>query len=153
MNPVIKYSGGRPAPAARLVKTEYLFGAAIRDGVACLVLPYPPTNNNFKRLALVNGKPRLVLTGAAKDYKKKAGELAREASWPQLSGPLCVTLRAYRPRRIGDLDNVQKVVLDSLTGIAYEDDGQIVQIVASRFDDKHDPRVEVEICEIENGGL
>ncbi|AJP12687.1 RusA family crossover junction endodeoxyribonuclease [Clostridioides difficile] len=47
-----------------------------------------------------------------------------------------------RPSKKPDIDNVIKVVADSLNGIAYKDDTQIVEVVASKYySDK--PRVEV----------
>ena len=54
-------------------------------------------------------------------------------------------LRGLRPQRSGDLDNRLKCLLDSLNGIAWSDDGQIVEIHAYRHDDKKNPRVEIEI--------
>ena len=56
-----------------------------------------------------------------------------------------VTLRWHRPAKRGDLDNTTKVTLDALNGIAYSDDSQIVELHAYRFDDKDNPRMEVEI--------
>ena len=32
-----------------------------------------------------------------------------------------------------------------LIGVAYSDDSQIVRIVAERYDDKRNPRVEIEV--------
>lgn len=47
-----------------------------------------------------------------------------------------------RPSKKPDIDNVIKVVADSLNEIAYKDDTQIVEVVASKYySDK--PRVEV----------
>ncbi|HBG8471019.1 TPA: RusA family crossover junction endodeoxyribonuclease, partial [Clostridioides difficile] len=52
-----------------------------------------------------------------------------------------------RPSKKPDIDNVIKVVADSLNGIAYKDDTQIVEVVASKYySDK--PRVEVMIEDI-----
>jgi Holliday junction resolvase RusA-like endonuclease len=62
-----------------------------------------------------------------------------------LVGDVSVTLRVYRQAKRGDLDNSIKVSLDSLIGVAYADDSQIVRIVAERYDDKRNPRVEVEV--------
>ena len=52
-----------------------------------------------------------------------------------------------RPSKKPDIDNVIKVVADSVNGIAYKDDTQIVEVVASKYySDK--PRVEVMIEDI-----
>lgn len=59
------------------------------------------------------------------------------------AGNVVVTIYVYRARKTGDLDNFQKLLLDALNGIAYNDDRQIVELHAYRCDDKDDPRVEV----------
>jgi len=56
-----------------------------------------------------------------------------------------VVVSVYRPRRIGDLDNTLKVLLDALRGIVYEDDSQIVHIDATRNDDAANPRAVIEV--------
>lgn len=63
-----------------------------------------------------------------------------------LSGPLSVTLTIYHgDRRVRDIDNYNKLVFDALTGIAYEDDGQIDELRLVRRYDKARPRLEVEL--------
>ncbi|MGV9137648.1 RusA family crossover junction endodeoxyribonuclease, partial [Clostridioides difficile] len=47
-----------------------------------------------------------------------------------------------RPSKKPDIDNVIKVVADSLNEIAYKDDTQIVEVVASKYYSDN-PRVEV----------
>ncbi len=49
-------------------------------------------------------------------------------------------------RRKHDIDNI-KVLLDALTGIVWEDDGQIVELHTTKVFDKEKPRVEVTIAE------
>ncbi|MCC0681076.1 RusA family crossover junction endodeoxyribonuclease [Clostridioides sp. ES-S-0005-03] len=49
---------------------------------------------------------------------------------------------ALRPSKKPDIDNVVKIVADALNEIAYKDDTQIVEVVASKYySDK--PRIEV----------
>lgn len=62
-----------------------------------------------------------------------------------IAGPVMVSVTVYRKRRAGDLDNYQKVLLDSLKGIAFEDDSQVVEIHALRLEDPSNPRVEVRV--------
>jgi len=87
----------------------------------------------------------MVVSSAAKKYRKSASELAHAAGLRPLAGPVVVRLAVYRPSRRGDLDNSLKIILDSLRGVAYHDDAQIVRIEASRFDAKHNPRVELQV--------
>ena len=106
-------------------------------------LPYPPSANAYWRS--VNG--RVLVSAKARAYKEDVRWVARDAGAQVLEGPLVVSVDVYRPRKIGDLDNVLKVLLDSMRGICFEDDKQIVEIRARRFDDKENPRVELAICE------
>ena len=41
-----------------------------------------------------------------------------------------------------DLDNFNKLALDALTGIAYDDDSQIAELTVKRAYDKTKPRIE-----------
>lgn len=64
-----------------------------------------------------------------------------------LQGPLAVTVDLYWPdRRKHDVDNI-KVLLDALSGIAWEDDGQIVDLRTRKHVDKERPRVEIEVSQ------
>lgn len=49
-----------------------------------------------------------------------------------------------RPATKPDLDNCVKIVADSLNGIAYKDDSQIVSVVADKFYSST-PRLEIKI--------
>lgn len=56
-----------------------------------------------------------------------------------------------RPTRVPDTDNIAKIILDSLNGLAYKDDSKVVQlIVQKRFSDE--PRVEVLMWNDKNTG-
>lgn len=104
-------------------------------------VPYPPSANRYWRHT--NG--RIYRSSEASDY---IGDVAFEAARQRvqcITGRVAVSLRIYRPLRSGDLDNRLKVLLDALSGIAYDDDADIVELHAYRLDDKHDPRVEIKI--------
>ena len=47
-----------------------------------------------------------------------------------------------------DIDNFSKIVLDSLTGIVWVDDGQIEQLMITKMIDRGKPRAEVEVIQI-----
>jgi crossover junction endodeoxyribonuclease RusA len=104
-----------------------------------LTLPYPPSTNNL--YATVRG--RRVLSREGRQYKERAAILAVAHGMKPVDGEVVVTLKVYRPRRAGDLDNTLKIILDSLKGIAWADDAQVVGIDARRYEDKHNPRVVV----------
>ncbi len=108
-----------------------------------IVFDYPPTLNHL--YATVKG--RRVASADGKAYKNTAGWQANAAGAKLLEGPVVVSLRVYRPRRSGDLDNTMKALLDSLRGICWKDDEQIIEIRAIRFEDPKNPRVEFDYWE------
>lgn len=115
-----------------------------------LVLPSPPGLNSLYYTRIVKSKyppfqpmPIRGLTTEGQDYKQTVAEIA-DGMQPFI-GDVWVTFKWYRPRRIGDLDGIFKIILDGLKGHAYYDDKQVARIHADRFDDKGAPRVEVEI--------
>lgn len=117
--------------------------------MATITLPYPPTANHLKRIVVDRRSLRgfLVSTGEAKKYRTAVQNACLAAGVVRVPHPepVCITVHAYRPRRVGDLDNTMKALLDALTGFCFEDDKQIVEIHAHRHEDKHNPRVEVEV--------
>ena len=106
-----------------------------------ITLPYPPSANRYWR----NVDGRMVKSAQARQYQESAGWIAKEQGLQPLAGSVAVDVRVFRPTRRGDLDNCLKVVLDAMKGIGYEDDSQIVKILAQRFDDKDNPRIELTI--------
>ena len=53
-----------------------------------------------------------------------------------------------RPTKKPDLDNIMKCVTDALNEIAYQDDKQIVEASIEKYYSE-EPRVEIEICELD----
>ena len=58
---------------------------------------------------------------------------------------------AHRPTVKPDVDNYIKSTLDGLNGLLWEDDNQIVKIVAEKYYSDH-PRVEVEVKGVKEDG-
>lgn len=104
-------------------------------------LPYPPSVNAIWRNIAVKGRARTVLSKEGREYRETVRRGLAEAT--PIGGPVSVELRVYRPRRIGDLDNTAKAVLDAVKGCLFHDDSQVVALHMHRFDDKENPRVEV----------
>jgi len=58
----------------------------------------------------------------------------------KIDGPVQVVLEFYLgTRRVKDLDNLEKLVLDALNGLAYDDDSQVVLKTASKHFSKTVP--------------
>jgi crossover junction endodeoxyribonuclease RusA len=105
------------------------------------MLPFPPSANRYWRHA--NG--HTYKSEDARAYQVAVGWQCQALHLAPHTGPVAVTVRLYRPAKRGDIDNSLKVLLDALQGHVYNDDAQIVELHAYRYDDKRDPRVEVDV--------
>ena len=56
--------------------------------------------------------------------------------------------RVIRPVVKPDIDNYSKGILDSLNGIVYKDDSQVVSLIANKYYSDN-PRVEINVSEVE----
>ena len=54
----------------------------------------------------------------------------------------------YQWTKKPDLDNICKSVLDSLNKVAYEDDGQVIKLKASKEYTLQEERIEIEVKEV-----
>jgi crossover junction endodeoxyribonuclease RusA len=106
-----------------------------------LILPYPPSVNNL--YATFQG--RRIISAKGRKFKSDIAVLARQQGAKLLAGDLVITFRVFRPKKIGDLDNRLKISQDALKGICFADDKQIIEIHAFRFDDRENPRIEIDI--------
>lgn len=114
----------------------------IESSIVRLILPMSPSANRYWR----NYNGHVVVSNEASSYKANVGWIAKEAGITSpFDGNVAVSLYVYRKQRSGDLDNRIKVLLDSLNGIVFTDDSQVVEIHAYRRDDKINPRIEVEV--------
>lgn len=83
---------------------------------------------------------------AHKLKEKRQEEVKKQWEWWVLDYELWIAIRYYHwDRRIRDIDNYWKLVLDCMTGIVYEDDSQIRHMYLSKYFDKENPRVEIDI--------
>lgn len=111
-----------------------------------LTLPYPPSTNRIWR----NFRGITVKSQDAVKYKKAVEQIALAA---KIRTPVdvlvSVVIKVFRPRKVRDLDNCLKAVFDSLNGICWRDDKQVIEIHAFRYDDKENPRIEIEVLPAE----
>lgn len=87
------------------------------------------------------------MTPAGKALKEQY-QWEAKSQWkgPPLSGDIAVHVTFYfATKRKRDLDNQNKLILDSLTGIAYGDDSQIAELCLRRAYDKERPRIELKL--------
>jgi len=144
--------------------------AATTRARICVTLPYPPSANRYKAPRIVKpkgGAPFIstYVTPEAKEYKADVERIVRAAGVHEpILGRIAIayTLYPHRPldfktrmRKLGDawqdtvqcidLDNAQKVLLDALKGVAFEDDAWVRRITAERAEPDGEARLVVTI--------
>jgi crossover junction endodeoxyribonuclease RusA len=121
-------------------------GVPLEHGIVSqsIVLPLPPSANVYWRYTSTG----VYVSEAAENYKAAVKLRALLQRMSPFAGEVAMYVHVYRQRKAGDLDNFAKVLGDSLNGVAYHDDSQVVELHMWRHDDKANPRVEVEIRRI-----
>ena len=91
-----------------------------------LDLPFPPSVNACYR-AIPRGKIcAVIISKDGRAYKERIKTLLSDNSKLLTDNRLMVSIRLFMPdKRRRDIDNYNKILLDSLTGIVWEDDSQI----------------------------
>jgi len=106
-----------------------------------------PATQGSKRAFVVHGRPVLTESGGDKWrlWRHAVNDEARRAwgSQSPLSGPVSLTIHVKLPKpastpkrrrtyptgaRSGDVDKYCRAILDSLTGVIYGDDSQVVSL-------------------------
>ena len=96
------------------------------------------------------GFPSGYMSKEGKDLKESY-QLEAKSQWKDkpMEGSLIVELKLFfKKGGKHDIDNFSKIILDSLNGIVYEDDGQIEQMTVTKFIDKNNPRAEIEVIQL-----
>lgn len=135
-----------------------------------LVLPYPISANRYWRPVPIGKHITIVPTKDAKDYRKQVATLCQAHGVTKaIAGRVAVTLQLYPHRPLDwqkrqrlhgdewddtvqciDLTNAEKVLLDALNGVAFEDDKRIWRYAAERMEpDEHGARVVLTIAPID----
>jgi Holliday junction resolvase RusA-like endonuclease len=120
-------------------------------GVQGLVLPVPPSANRWWR----RSGTHMYKSTEARDYQTYVNRLARSLGIRMIRRPSQVAFQVtwYRDKKMGDLDKRLGIVLDALQGVVYENDSQIVEILAKRIDATSNPRIEVTVYEVKQEKL
>lgn len=100
-----------------------------------LILPISPSVNHYLSHYCLDQDRRstphrigVKLTDRAKQYKHDVGWEAKAAGIRMMDGDVRVDIELFVGRTHIDTDNVLKMILDALTGIAWEDDRQVAEI-------------------------
>lgn len=133
-----------------------------------LTLPYPISANRYWRPVSLGKHITIVPTKEAKDYRKEVMRIVLAAGIVNpLRGRVAIDVQLFphrpldfakRMRLLGaawddgvqclDLDNANKVLLDSLKGVAIEDDKWVRQLSSERMEPDGESRVVVRITQI-----
>jgi len=133
-----------------------------------LILPYPISANRYWRPVPIGKHVTIVPTTEAKQYRKTVAQLCQaQGIVKAIPGRVAVTLKLYphrpldwktRQRKHGadwddtvqciDLTNAEKVLLDALNGVAFEDDKRIWRYSAERMEPDGEARVILTIAPI-----
>lgn len=82
----------------------------------------PPSLNRLYRY----GKNGVYMTDAGRNYKEYVVLTAYSQEAAVMEGALAVTLEFHGST--GDIDNYTKVLFDSLNGVAWHDDSQVMEL-------------------------
>jgi crossover junction endodeoxyribonuclease RusA len=113
-----------------------------------LVIPGRPVPKGRPRLGMHGRKAYVYTPPQTVEYEKLVGWVAKATGCRPVEGPVEVEIWCYM-RGKADADNLSKSILDGLNGIAFMDDGQVVDLHVHKRKVKAatDERVEIEIRE------
>lgn len=137
-------------------------------------IPGEPTGKGRPRYANIRGMVRTYTPKKTRDYERHVQQCFRRTLGIRtpLEGPVSVEIRAafavpeslsavrkrrcwggaLRPTKKPDIDNIAKIILDALNGIAYTDDSNVVDLYTKKVyvsEPDETPYVRVSIRQIE----
>ena len=114
-----------------------------------VILGQIPSKSNCYKIITLYGKGSLAKTPALKAYEKSFYLQCNHYRNKNIKGLFELHLDVYNSSQRNDLDNSLKGTLDCLQACkAIENDRNCVKIVAQKFVDKINPRIEFTIKEI-----
>ena len=126
-------------------------------GAVRIIVPGTPVPKARARTVTQGGRTHSYTPERTREWEEAVQWIAAQHRPPSpLRGPLAVAMTFYLPKpKRGkreypsvrpDIDNYCKAVMDALNGMVWQDDGQIVQLEASKR--YGEPRAEIEIREV-----
>ena len=114
-----------------------------------VILSSVPSKSNSYKIITLQGHASLAKTPALKAYEKSFYLQCNKYRNKNIKGLFELHLDVYNSSQRPDLDNSFKICLDLLEACkAIENDRNCVKIVAQKFVDKVNPRIEFTIKEI-----
>lgn len=113
------------------------------------IIGHCPSKANNYRIIYVAGHPSIDKSDAVKKYEKDFYMQVGKYRNLMIAGFFELNIRVYFETMSPDLDNCLKTVLDCLQYTkTIKNDNKCVKIVAEKFIDKMNPRVEFQIIEV-----
>jgi crossover junction endodeoxyribonuclease RusA len=120
------------------------------DGVIRLTLPLPPSLNAAYRSVVINGSGRVLLSRVGRRYKEDVKKLLMGRKSLGAARLAVHYTYWFKDKRKNDISNREKLLSDALEGMLFDNDCQIDVMLLERGGiDKMNPRVEVELREVE----
>ena len=110
----------------------------------------PRSTNNIYRSTCMGKFARVYMSAEGKALKEDYQWQAK-SQWKKqpLKGNIGLQIDLYfGDLRKNDIDNFNKLLFDSLTGIVWVDDTQIQEMTVRKNYDKKEPKIEIEIYEL-----
>ena len=108
-----------------------------------------PSKSNCYKIVTVYGHGSLAKKDALKKYEADFFIQCNQYRNKNIEGYFEFEVDVYYPSQRADLDNSFKIVLDCLQKVkAIKNDNKCVRIVANKYLDKVNPRVEFKITEV-----
>lgn len=127
--------------------------------ILSLIIPgNPPSVNHMYRNHVVNGRAMKVVSKEGLQWKKDVQNLAtiaaRQQKWERSHDEkLVAEVTVYWPtKRKRDVENIGKLLWDSLEGIVFENDQWLLPRYMDFHHDKDNPRVEIKFYPLEARG-
>ena len=113
------------------------------------ILGSVPAKSNHYKIITINGHPSLGKTHAIDNYEKSFFLQAGDYRNLMIEGFFEVYAKVFYATMSPDLDNSLKCLLDCLQQCkAIKNDNRCVRIVADKFVDKDNPRIEFRLIEV-----
>lgn len=113
-----------------------------------IILKGKPASTNHIYKSTCRGRfASVYMSHEGKDLKKSyEKQIKSQYKGKPLTGDIDLRIELFfGDSRVRDIDNYNKIVLDSCTGIIWKDDSQIMSLLIVKNYDKKNPRVELTI--------
>lgn len=108
-----------------------------------VILGVPPSKSNCYKIISFNGHASLAKGKALKEYEKSFYLQCNHYRNANITGLFELHVDVFYPSNRSDLDNSLKCTLDMLQSVkAIKNDNNCAKIVAQKFIDKNNPRIE-----------